>query len=165
VARREAQTYGIAVSCKTARAPRGAPHALDIDALSPLRSSSAKRGSALKSSACYFATVPAFGLRFSSAKLRLASHQPAPGRTSYWVRGGPRCRPGASLRNKPASAAPRPANANASRQRPSEGRGGRSLREVMGGGDKFGFVSNAPGDRCLGRDINEGLRDIVGRFV
>jgi hypothetical protein len=119
----------------------------------------------LKSSACYFAAVPAFGLRFSSAKLRSASHQPAPGRTSYWVRGGPRCRPGASLRNKPASAAPRPANANASRQRPSEGRGGRSLREVMGGGDKFGFVSNAPGDRCLGRDINEGLRDIVGRFV
>jgi hypothetical protein len=71
------------------------------------------------------------------------SRQPAPGRVSYWTRAEPRHRPGAIMRRSPAGAAPRPANRNASRQRPSEGRGDAECKGGLEGGDKRGTLASA----------------------
>jgi hypothetical protein len=71
------------------------------------------------------------GPRFSLPGDNLPVRQPAPGRDSIMVPGGapppPEC---FRCVQKPAGAAPRPAVTNASRERPSEGRGAAILTEV-----------------------------------
>src|SRR5581483_10680267 len=150
MARRKAQTYGVRISFwETRRAPLGAPHAPFIGALPRFAllerialPHTPKRMSFAASSGC--------GPRFSSilapdlpsarrSELREGgprknrTSQPAPGRTSYWVRGELRCRPSAPLRRSPQAPHPVPLQRRLAKA-PLKGRGEATITEVRRAG-------------------------------
>jgi hypothetical protein len=69
------------------------------------------------------------------ATAHVQSRQPAPGRTSYWVRGELRCRPGASLRRSPQAPHPVPPIMTPHERAPQRTRWRESNRG-FGAGDK-----------------------------
>jgi len=126
MARRETQTYGVRIRCRTRRAPRGAPHTLSVRYRAS-RCLSAMRGRA--PSACDLRRLrrrARFDCRAQGGRSPTAREHIS---ASSWqgllvVPGGAPLPPGCfGAREKPAGAAPRPAVTTPRENAPSSGRG------------------------------------------
>ena len=99
---------------------------------------------------------------------RRSRRQPAPGRTSYWVRGELRCRPGALLRKTRGRRTP--SRLTTPRETPSTGRGGRSVRAIWRAGIVWELLTplassrRKPGSRADWAALDTGFRRYDGAW-
>ncbi len=138
MARRKAQTYGVRISFwETRRAPLGAPHTLFIGALPRFalleRINAASHAERVLICGVLTTTPGPASVRSLRREAQDRTSQPAPGRTSYWVRGELRCRPSAPLRRSPQAPHPVPLQRRLAKA-PLKGRGEATITEVRRAG-------------------------------